>query len=139
MLEHASDLKDLFIQIASKSAFPQVGWQDFSAWSNKTNIPDARVGATTSIIDTCFIAAKVEPVPVKGMSKEFLMRHKFLELLVRISKCKYIEINKETSVARSFSRLMKDVILKEHVWEPRMQFRREKLWTLDVDDVLKNN
>ena len=73
------------------------------------------------------------------MSKELLMRHKFLELLTRVAKCKYIETNKETSVARSLERLIKDVILKEHAWEPWMKFRNEKLWTLDVDDVLKVN
>ena len=30
VLEHANVLKDIFIQIASKSAFPQIGWNDFS-------------------------------------------------------------------------------------------------------------
>ena len=56
---------------------------------------------------------------VKFMSKEFLMRNRFIELLVRIARAKYLEMNKEDTIGGSFSRLMKDVILKEHVWEPR--------------------
>ena len=67
------------------------------------------------------------------------MRNRFIELLVRIARAKYLEMNKEATIGASFSRLMRDVILKEHVWEPREQFRKEKLWTLDVDDVLKVN
>ena len=67
------------------------------------------------------------------------MRYNFLEILARIAKCKYIETNKETTVSKSLDRLITDVLLKNHVWEPGMQFREEKLWTLDVDDVLKVN
>ena len=38
--KYAEPLKNIFIQVASRSAFPQIGWQDFTVFSNKTQIPD---------------------------------------------------------------------------------------------------
>lgn len=42
MLKYADLIKNVFIQIACRSSFPQIGWIDFSAFSNKVELPDAR-------------------------------------------------------------------------------------------------
>ena len=73
------------------------------------------------------------------MSKNELMRYKFLEILARISKAKYIDTDKEDRVSDSLARLIKEVLMEHYQWEPWMEFRNEKLWTVEVNDVLKVN
>ena len=51
------------------------------------------------------------------MSSDILMRYKFLELLARIAKCKYIETQKEETVAASMERLISEVLLEHFTWE----------------------
>ena len=67
------------------------------------------------------------------------MRYKFVEMLVRIAEAKYIRTDKEDRIDEAFERLMEEVILENYAWEPWMEFRREKLWTLEVNDVLSVN
>ena len=73
------------------------------------------------------------------MSKELHMRYKFVEMLVRIAEAKYIRTDKEDRIDEAFERLMEEVILENYAWEPWMEFRKEKLWTLEVNDVLSVN
>ena len=40
------------------------------------------------------------------------MRYKFLELLARISRTKYLETQKEEKISKGLERLIKDVILE---------------------------
>ena len=63
--EHATLLKNMFIQLASKSAFPQIGWQDFTNFSNKVHLPDATV--SSGIIDMLYKAANNGSLNVKLM------------------------------------------------------------------------
>ena len=67
------------------------------------------------------------------------MRYKFVEMLVRIAEAKYIRTDKEDRIDEAFERLMEEVILENYAWEPWMEFRKEKLWTLEVNDVLTVN
>lgn len=52
--KYAKEIKNIFIQLASRSSFPQIGWIDFSTFSNKTELPDAKGAGTfvASQIDT---------------------------------------------------------------------------------------
>ena len=59
------------------------------------------------------------------MSSDILMRYKFLELLARIAKCKYIETNKEDNVPDSMERLITEVLIENFAWEPWQEFREE--------------
>ena len=67
------------------------------------------------------------------------MRYKFIELLIRISKAKYIEADLEDKISHAFERLMKEAIIPRFVMEPWIEFREEKLWSVDVNDVFKKN
>ena len=73
------------------------------------------------------------------MSSDILMRYKFLELLARIAKCKYIETQKEETVAASMERLISEVLLEHFTWEDWQEFRNKQLYTVEIADVFRNN
>ena len=73
-----------------------------------------------------------------------LIRHEFLEILVRIAKCKYIDTGmiSDDNNARALHRLVNTHLLpvlqenKLPEWQP---FRNVHLWTNDVNDLLVAN
>ena len=141
MLKYAVEIKNLFIQIASRSSFPQIGWIDFSAFSNKVELPDARgQGAFgASQVDTQFIAANNGTHPVPGMDPSILMRYKFVEILARIAQSKYTLQKVVPTTAEAVEKLMQDVIVARYQWEPWQDYRGEVCHCLEVNDVLSTN
>ena len=91
MRKYAADIKNIFIQLASRSTFPQVGFMDFGAFSAKVGLPDEKGQGNfaPSQVDTQFIAVNNNTVPVPGMDPSCLMRYKFMEILARVSQSKY--------------------------------------------------
>lgn len=135
----AGPIKNVFIQLASKSAYPQVGLLDFSNFATTVGITDQTF--FSGIIDTYYTAAifKSEATKIKGLDGKLLMRYNFLELLVRIAKGKFFDPGEAATMSEAFSMLMTDVILKNFVFEPWQEFRMNMLWSLDVDDVFVAN
>ena len=68
-----------------------------------------------------------------------LFRHEFLEIMIRIAKCKYID---ELKVAETYSEALA-IMLKEMTPKykllPWQEFRVEYLWKTKIDTVFKNN
>ena len=89
--KYSREIKNIFIQLASRSTFPQVGWNDFSAFSNKVNIPDEKGKGNffAGQVDIQFNAVNNGTVPVPGMDPSILMRYKFVEIIARIAQSKY--------------------------------------------------
>lgn len=137
--KHAEAIKNIFIQEASKSAFPQIGLLDFSHFAQQTKMIDQNL--FSGVIDTYFIAATLNSVAadIPGLDGKLLMRHNFLELLVRVAKGKYLDPGHAETVHEAFSMLMKETILPNYVWEPWEDFRVQQLWTLECDDVFVAN
>ena len=80
-------------------------------FSNKVGLPDNGY-CNSSIIDLQYKAANTNSLNIKGMEKNILMRYKFIECLVRISKAKYMgEADLEDKVPHAFERLMKEIIV----------------------------
>ena len=113
--KYAEPLKNIFIQIASRSNFPQITSLDFRAFCQRASIIDDYKGATISAIDTCFIGANNNSFKVESMSKELLMRYKFLEIITRIAKAKFVETALLGTVDEALEKLIKDVILVNYV------------------------
>ena len=106
--------------MASRSAFPQVGWNDFSAFSNKVAIPDEKGKGTffAGQVDIQFNAVNNGTVPVPGMDPSILMRYKFVEIIARIAQSKYTNQKIVPTTAEAVEKLMKEVILVNYSWEP---------------------
>ena len=68
-----------------------------------------------------------------------LFRHEFLEIMIRIAKCKYID---ELKVAETYSEalaiMLKDMTPKYKV-NPWQEFRDEMLWSTKIDTIFKSN
>lgn len=62
-----------------------------------------------------------------------------MELLARISRTKYLETEKEKKISKGMERLIKEVILENFAWEPWQEFRTEKMYKYEVNDILKVN
>ena len=70
-----------------------------------------------------FKSATTKTMKAKGMLKDHLMRHKFIEILVRISKQKYIDADLEDTIPHAFERLMEECVKTKFVLEPWLEFR----------------
>ena len=62
-----------------------------------------------------------------------------MELLARISRTKYLETQKEEKISKGMERLVKEVVLENFAWEPWHEFRVDKMYKYEVNDVLKVN
>ena len=135
---HAATLKNVFIQAASRGSFPYCGWQDFSTFCQRANIPDKK-GAPMSTIDRVFIVVDKGDDSIGGLQPKSLMRFQFIEGLLRISDAKYKETGVVSTHAEALDMLIKECIIAEYEWRPWQDFRSEQLYTLAVQDVLAVN
>lgn len=141
MRKYAKEIKNIFIQLASRSSFPQLGWIDFSVFSNKVELPDPKGQGSfgASQIDTQYIAANNGTHAVQFMDPSILMRYKFVEIIARIAQSKYTNQQRTSTTAEAVEKLMKEVILPKYQWEPWQEYRNEVCYTLEVNDILQAN
>ena len=87
----AGPIKNIWIQLAAKSSFPQVGPLDILNFATAVGIIDKNF--TSGFLDNCFVAAinKPEAKKIKGLDGKLLMRYNFLELLCRVAVGKFYE------------------------------------------------
>ena len=81
-------LKDLFLHVASSSAWPNIGQLDFCSFAEKAKIMENNVNI--SAIDRTFIAATLK-LDESAAPNNGLRRFEWLEILVRLSSVKFIE------------------------------------------------
>ena len=84
-----------------------------------------------------FIATKVG-APKEGPGN-MLFRHEFLEIMIRIAKCKYIdELKVATTYSEALAIMLKDMTPKYKLL-PWQEFRDESLWSTKIDILFKEN
>jgi len=119
--DYAPELKDLYIALACRSDFPQVSMLDFTIWAKQTQCVDNK-NATAQYMDIFFIAANHNSVEVQGFDPSYLMRYKFIEILVRVAQAKYadtiIKKNGVDGYAMAFEKLLTGVVLENAPEEP---------------------
>ena len=84
-------MKDIFINLASRSNFPSITLLDFTVFAEQTKLMDKHVILST--IDRHFIATNVEiqPTPGEENPAKELVRFEFFEILLRIANTKFKE------------------------------------------------
>ncbi len=92
-------------------------------------------------LDRCYIAANIDIEKIEGIytPSDSLNRFKFLEVIVRIAKAKYIETGLTKSYPDAIQLLMDNNILKFDQSEGWQKIREEKIWTVQVNDLLEAN
>ena len=107
------ELKKIFVNLISGDSYPGIGFNDFSAFSRATDILDGTI--PTSTVDRMFLTVKATTPP--GASGNNLLRHEFLEVLVRIANAKYKETGKVQTVAQGL-RLLVDTMIAKYELAP---------------------
>ena len=87
MRKYAKEIKNIFIQVTSRSSYPQITSIDFSALSNRLELPDQPGQGVfkSSMVDTQYIAANNNTIPIPGLDSSLHCRYKFVEVLARIA------------------------------------------------------
>lgn len=90
MVKNMEVLMAVFKQLISNSNYPQISWNDFTAFGNQLGLFDASFGLST--FDRLFIATNVtlnnKTKPAEAATQE-LRRFEYFEILVRIAGSKY--------------------------------------------------
>lgn len=122
--------------VATGSSYPALDLYTFSDWAREAKLMDNNV--TQTMIDLAFIATNYEEEEQQVNDDNSLLRYEFLEILLRLSKEKYMTDGRCTTMAQSFKKMIEEVILKYkgYSWQP---FRDKELWTLEVNDTLEAN
>jgi hypothetical protein len=135
--KHFARLKKIFIVQASKSGFPTINWINSADFIRDCNCLDSNVIQTT--VDRLFIATNQELEKSEENPANALERYEFMEFLARIAEKKF----KEPKICKTYTEAV-EKLLEEHIFklgdkEDWQEFRDEKLWTIDVNDVFEAN
>jgi hypothetical protein len=136
--QNFAKLKDIFINLASKSNFPSVTNLDFTTFCDTCKMIDGKT-FNLADIDRLFIATNVEIVANDENPDKELCRFEFFEILLRIGDFKY----RQKGVCNTYSEALEKMV-KEHVFAnykpaPWQEFRDRELYTVEVNDVLEAN
>jgi hypothetical protein len=85
---HYERLVNIWLFEIGRGELPQIGWNDFTAFANRTGIKDG-VHIDTATFDRTFILTNVNTHGLTNSSERNLQRYEFLEMLVRLAVIKY--------------------------------------------------
>lgn len=102
------------------------------------NIFDANL--TTQDIDRLFIATNYEETDLENNDDNSLCRYEFSEIAARIGREKYFNKGLTDTIAEGTRRFIEESMLPNTCEKmPNQEFRENRLWVLEVDDLLKAN
>ena len=131
-------LKNQFTRLISTRSYPVIDWLDFVGECQKWKIID--MDLTQNDIDRVFIATNFEEYEQDANDDNSLCRFEFLEIIVRLGKIKFYEKGKCKTIAESTRKFIQEYLVPNSFDRMEWQeFRSDKLWCLDVDDLLKAN
>ncbi len=129
-------LKDEFMSLTAKSAYPFISWIDFTDYCQQKNFVDKT--CTLSLIDQLFIAVSVGAKRGAETTERALCRCEFFEILLRIASAKYKEQGTVEFHHEALERLLADLCASSVRVSPQ-EFRKQQVWTLRIDDLLRGN
>ena len=132
--QHFAIIKEIYLETQSNSVYPFINKMELSEFCSKTNMMDDRLNLANA--DLLFVSSIQKHANIKN--KSGLIRHEFLEFLVRMVKFKYIETGIHVKYADAF-RMMIEEHIKPNFSPEWQQFRDRELWTVEVNDVLSIN
>lgn len=130
------EIKDIFEFCAASSNYPSIGWLDFSDFCVQCQVHDKK-HLNTAAIDRIFIAVNVELVEMDDNPDRDLCRYEFFEILVRMALCKYQDMPMKP--VDMLKKLLDEHIFKYATPSVASNFRRERIYTLPVNDLLEAN
>lgn len=136
LLNSYAELKEIFLYLSASSNYPSIGWLDFSDFCDQCEIIDKKF-LNRAAVDRIFIAVNVELEELSDNPDRDLCRYEFYEILARIAMCKYQDL--DIPPAQMTQKLIDEHVLKFAMSAKAAQFRKEKLYNLEVNDILEAN
>lgn len=136
LLRNFQVIKEIFDATSASSSYPNIGWLDFSNFCDRCQILDNRF-LNRSAIDRAFIAVNVDFDDLDDNPAQELCRYEFLEIIVRLAICKYQDL--PLTQAQMTQKMIEDHIFKYADPSQAIKFRREKLYTNEVNNILEAN
>ena len=136
LLNNFAVIKEIFDATCAASNYPNIGWLDFSNFCDKCQLIDSQ-NLNRAAIDRCFIAVNVDFDDLDDNPQQELCRYEFFEIIVRMAMCKYRDL--QLSPAEMTQKLLEDHIFQYADPSYAMKFRREKLYTFEVNSLLEAN
>jgi len=136
--QNFAKLKDIFINLASKSNFPSVTNLDFTTFCDNCKMIDAKT-FNLADIDRLFIATNVEIVANDENPDKELCRFEFFEILLRIGDFKYRQKGVCNTYSEALEKIVKENVFANYKPAPWQEFRDRELYTVEVNDVLEAN
>lgn len=127
-------LKELFTLESGMSSYPCISWNDFTAFCNFCQLVDKNLNLSS--LDMIFIATNVSIHEYSGNSERALSRYEFLEILVRLAVAKY---GSTMEPHKALITLLEENIFKYCNPEEVSDFRRNQIWTRDIEEFIKRN
>ena len=125
-------------QISNPKFYPTISWLDFSAACVSWNVIDKNLSSQD--IDRTFIATNFEEVDLDNNDDNSLCRYEFLEITARLGKIKYTEKGICDTVAEGTRRIIEEFMIPNTCERmPWQEWREERLWNLEIDDLYKAN
>ena len=110
-------LKDIFINLAARSNWPNIGSLDMCSFGTDAKIVD-NVNVNISAVDRTFIAANLKVEASGSAPSNGLKRFEFLEMIVRLSNIKYIEPKIIKTYPEAVEKLLTECIIPNFTAEP---------------------
>lgn len=124
--------------IATPKSYPVVDWLDFVEMCHKWKLVDKNL--TSQDIDRIFISTNFEEEDLEENDDNSLCRFEYLEIIARMAKTKFFEKGICKTVHESLEKLLLEYIIPNSIEQMEWQeFRENKLYTLEVDDLFKAN
>ena len=136
LLSNFTILKEIFDATSAESSYPNIGWFDFNTFCDKCQLLDNR-NLNKATIDICFVAVNVDEDDLDDNPAQELCRYEFLEVIVRMALYKYKDL--PLTQAEMTSKLIAEHISKYADPSKAIKFRREKLYTYEVNTILEAN
>ncbi|CAG9314269.1 unnamed protein product [Blepharisma stoltei] len=137
LLANFGEIKEIFLYLSASSNYPSIGWLDFSDFCDQCDMHDKKF-LNKAAVDRIFIAVNVElEEKLDDNPDKELCRYEFYEIIVRLALCKYQDL--PLTPAQMTEKLLNDHIFKYAMTAKAAKFRKEKLYNLEVNDILEAN
>ena len=129
----------MYHYLLSKSRYPNIERTDFIDWAKQIKIPEGEK-VRIDTLDRAFKAANYTEEKIDGNPNPevALCRYEYLEIVLRMSKVKYID----TGLTKTFSEALKMFMqqsFKNDASEDWTKFRKKLLWKISVNDLFVAN
>ena len=115
-----------------------MGKRSFFQFCQQSKIADNNI--TSSVVDTHFKAANYEEFDQEGNDDNALVRFEFIEMLLRLSKAKYVDTGELSSISESLEKIfVAHIMPMEEKLIAYQKWRYEQLHTNEINDLLLIN